>query len=51
MQVHDELNFSVHIREMEEMKTIITQGMQQAISLSVPLLVELGVGKNWLEAH
>jgi len=51
MQVHDELNFSVHIHELEEMKTIITQGMQQAVSLSVPLLVELGVGKNWLEAH
>ncbi len=51
MQVHDELNFSVHTSELETMKTIITQGMQQAVSLSVPLLVELGVGKNWLEAH
>lgn len=51
MQVHDELNFSVHTSELETMKHIISQGMQQAVSLSVPLLVELGVGKNWLEAH
>lgn len=51
MQVHDELNFDVCISELEIMKRIITEHMQQAVTLSVPLLVELGVGNNWLEAH
>lgn len=51
MQVHDELNFDVVQEELEIMKEIIYTGMQEAAKLSVPLSVELGVGKNWLEAH
>lgn len=51
MQVHDELNFSVCNNEIELMKKIITEGMEQTVQLSVPLIVDIGVGNNWLEAH
>ena len=51
LQVHDELNFDVFPDELEQMKTIVAEGMQGAVSLSVPLIAEVGVGKNWLEAH
>jgi DNA polymerase I len=51
MQVHDELNFDVCKDELDIMKQIIQEGMEQAAELSIPLSVELGVGNNWLEAH
>ncbi len=51
MQVHDELVFEVHQSELEEMKTLVKEKMQSAMKLNVPILVEVGVGKNWLEAH
>ncbi len=51
MQVHDELVFEVHQSEIEEMKTLVMEKMRTAIPLNVPILVEVGVGKNWLEAH
>lgn len=51
MQVHDELVFEVHQSELEEMKTLVKEKMQSAMNLNVPILVEVGVGKNWLEAH
>ena len=51
MQVHDELVFEVHQSELEEMKTLVMEKMRTAIPLNVPILVEVGVGKNWLEAH
>lgn len=51
LQVHDELNFNVVKSEMEQLKTIITQEMENAVKLSVPLKVDIGVGQNWLEAH
>ena len=51
LQVHDELNFDVFPDELEQMKQIVSEGMQSAVSLSVPLIAEVGVGKNWLEAH
>jgi len=51
MQVHDELNFDVLESELEVMKEIISKGMQEAVKLTVPLDVDLGVGDNWLEAH
>jgi len=51
MQVHDELVFEVHQSELEEMKTLVKDKMQSAMKLNVPILVEVGVGKNWLEAH
>ena len=51
MQVHDELVFEVHKTEVEEMKALVREKMQNAIKLNVPILVEVGVGNNWLEAH
>jgi len=51
LQVHDELVFDMHIKELEALKPIIKQKMESAYKLSVPLTVDLGEGKNWLEAH
>lgn len=51
LQVHDELNFDVYPDELETMKKIVGESMQNAVLLKVPLLAEMGVGKNWLEAH
>ncbi len=51
LQVHDELNFDVLLSELDVVKTIVTDEMQNAVSLDVPLLVESGTGRNWLEAH
>lgn len=52
LQVHDELVFEVPKSELEEIKTIIEQGMKNAIpSLKVPIEVSIGTGENWLEAH
>jgi DNA polymerase I len=51
LQVHDELVFDVYNPEMEQVKQIVKQKMEGAIQLSVPLLVEMGAGQNWLEAH
>jgi len=51
MQVHDELVFDVPRQEVEAFKTIILDKMTNAISTTVPLVVEIGEGKNWLEAH
>jgi DNA polymerase-1 len=36
---------------MEQVKNIITEEMENALKLRVPLKVESGVGRNWLEAH
>jgi DNA polymerase-1 len=51
LQVHDELVFDVHRDESELLKTMVMEGMQHAIELDVPVLVEMNEGKNWLEAH
>ena len=51
MQVHDELNFNVPEAEVERLREIVVSEMQNAVHLSVPLIAECGVGKNWLEAH
>ncbi|MEW2920203.1 DNA polymerase I [Muricauda sp. ANG21] len=51
LQVHDELVFDCYKPELEEMKELIKSEMENAYKLSVPLDVEVGVGKNWLEAH
>ena len=51
MQVHDELNFNVPEAEVEKVKAIVVGEMQNAVHLSVPLIADCGVGKNWLEAH
>jgi DNA polymerase I len=51
LQVHDELVFDLHQDEQEEVPAIIEESMRTAIPLDVPIVVELGVGRNWLEAH
>lgn len=51
LQVHDELNFSVPVDELEEMKQLVTSEMEKAVALKVPLIAECGTGSNWLEAH
>jgi DNA polymerase-1 len=51
MQVHDELVFDVPKHEIEIVKPIIMDNMRNAIKTTVPIIVEIGTGANWLEAH
>jgi len=51
MQVHDELVFEVEEGAVAEAKPRIRAAMESAAQLAVPLLVEIGVGDNWEEAH
>lgn len=51
LQVHDELVFEVTLDEVEMMSALIKQEMEHAMDLEVPMLVEVGKGHNWLEAH
>jgi len=52
LQVHDELVFDVYKPELDQVKVIIEDKMKNAIpTLNVPIIVEIGVGNNWLEAH
>jgi len=51
MQVHDELVFDVPNHEVEKIKPIIMENMKNAIKTEVPIMVEIGTGSNWLEAH
>ena len=51
LQVHDELVFDVHNDELEKIQPMIKFEMENAFKMDVPLDVEIGMGKNWLEAH
>ena len=51
LQVHDELNFNVYKDELEKVKQIVLDEMENAIQLRVPLIADCGEGVNWLEAH
>ena len=51
MQVHDELVFDAHKKEVDLVKENVTRLMCQAVQLEVPMEVEVGVGENWLDAH
>lgn len=51
IQVHDELNFDCLKTELETMKIIVQEEMENAVQLLVPLTVDMGTGENWLEAH
>ena len=50
LQIHDELIFDVWEDELEQMKSIVEEGMQQAMTLRVPLIAEANIGKSWYEA-
>ncbi len=49
LQVHDELVFEVYPEEIEHVQALVKDQMEHAADLSVPLIVDLGTGKNWLE--
>ena len=51
LQVHDELVFDIHRDEMQVLKPILKETMENAYKMSIPLTVDLGEGSNWLEAH
>jgi DNA polymerase-1 len=51
LQVHDELVFDVLKSEEEKLSALIKSEMESAIDLAVPMVVEVGRGENWLEAH
>ena len=51
LQVHDELVFDVHKDDLEQAQKLIIHEMVNAYKTSVPLVVEAGVGQNWLQAH
>ena len=51
LQVHDELVFEVPVNEVPKMTTLVKEKMEKALKLRVPVKVEIGKGKNWLEAH
>ena len=51
LQVHDELVFDAHLDELDTLKAIVQDKMVNALPLSVPVVVEMNTGANWLEAH
>ncbi len=51
LQVHDELNFNVYRDELEQVKSIVLDCMENAVKMRVPLIADYGEGANWLEAH
>ncbi|MBK7143620.1 MAG: hypothetical protein IPH75_16295 [bacterium] len=50
LQVHDELVFDVHDSELEKVQKIVIDGMQNAAELKVPLIADVGIADNWLDA-
>jgi len=51
LQVHDELVFDTCLDELDVVKEIVKDRMENAIKLNIPVIVELNTGENWLEAH
>ena len=51
LQVHDELVFDAHLDELDTLKAVVQDKMVNALPLSVPVIVEMNTGDNWLEAH
>jgi DNA polymerase-1 len=49
LQVHDELVFDAHKTEIDDLRVIVKNGMEKAVKLSVPVVVDIGLGPNWLE--
>lgn len=51
LQVHDELLFEVPLEEKDQMLELIKYEMENAVQISVPLIVDISTGNNWVEAH
>ncbi len=51
LQIHDELVFEVPESELDEFKEVVRDIMENVVELKVPLVVDIGIGQNWLEAH
>jgi len=51
LQVHDELVFDVHQDELDQIQEPISKMMRDALPLDVPMVIDVGIGQNWLEAH
>jgi DNA polymerase-1 len=49
LQVHDELVFEVPQEEIETAQTLVKHEMETVVELAVPIIVDIGVGKNWME--
>ena len=50
LQVHDELVVEAPVSEVDSARDILRREMEQAAELSIPLVVDIGVGENWLDA-
>jgi DNA polymerase I len=51
LQVHDELVFEVPLAELDVVKPLVVEEMEQAVQLDVPIKADVGAGRNWFEAH
>ena len=51
LQVHDELIFDAHKKELDELRPLVKELMENALPLKVPVVADTGVGDNWLDAH
>ena len=51
LQIHDELLFEVPEEEIETLREVVVQEMENAIKLDVPVKVDVGIGNSWYEAH
>ncbi|MCX5910218.1 MAG: DNA polymerase, partial [Deltaproteobacteria bacterium] len=51
LQIHDELVLEVPAKELEAVKALVKEEMEGVTKLTIPLKVDVGVGKNWAEAH
>ena len=51
LQIHDELLFEFPNSEKETLIKLVKNKMEQALHLTVPVIVEYGIGDNWYEAH
>jgi len=51
LQVHDELVFDLYRKEEEDVMNLVNNYMETALPLSVPVIIEMKTGNNWLEAH
>jgi DNA polymerase I len=51
LQVHDELVFESPTSELDRLRELVKHEMQDALPLRVPMVVEIGTGSSWLDAH